>query len=71
MGIAPDPNWSTGTTEDGGDADSPVFCPAECDTTLQNEDRWFWVRLSELNLTFNRSFVFVRVSMQHFVLCQN
>jgi hypothetical protein len=43
MGIAPDPNWSTGVTNDGGDPDSPIFCPAECDTTLQNEDRWFWV----------------------------
>ncbi|UJR24914.1 hypothetical protein I4U23_006278 [Adineta vaga] len=42
MGVAPDPNWSTGITEDGGDPDSPIFCPAECDTTLQNDDRWFW-----------------------------
>jgi hypothetical protein len=42
-GVAPDPNWSTGVTNDGGDPDSPVFCPAECDTTLQSEDRWFWV----------------------------
>jgi alpha-L-fucosidase len=43
MGVAPDPNWSTGVTNDGGDPDSPIFCPAECDTTLQSEDRWFWV----------------------------
>ncbi len=43
MGIAPDPNWSTGTTNDGGDPDSPIFCPAECDTTLQSNDRWFYV----------------------------
>ncbi len=42
-GAAPDPNWSTGTTNDGGDPDSPVFNPGECDTTLQNSDRWFWV----------------------------
>jgi alpha-L-fucosidase len=43
MGVAPDPDWSTGVTNDGGDPDSPVFCPAECDTTLQEHDRWFWV----------------------------
>jgi hypothetical protein len=43
MGIAPDPNWSTGITNDGGDPDSAIFCPAECDTTLQSGDRWFWV----------------------------
>ncbi|CAF1487349.1 unnamed protein product, partial [Adineta steineri] len=42
MGVAPDPNWSTGVTNDGGDPDSSVFCPAECDTTLQEHDRWFW-----------------------------
>eukprot|EP00696_Hemimastix_kukwesjijk_P013511 gnl/Hemi2/2691_TR946_c0_g1_i1.p1 gnl/Hemi2/2691_TR946_c0_g1~~gnl/Hemi2/2691_TR946_c0_g1_i1.p1 ORF type:complete len:464 (-),score=186.79 gnl/Hemi2/2691_TR946_c0_g1_i1:114-1481(-) len=41
-GVAPDPNWSTGTSNDGGDPDSPVWCPAECDTTLQLGDRWFW-----------------------------
>ncbi|CAF3638879.1 unnamed protein product, partial [Rotaria sordida] len=35
MGVAPDPNWSTGITNDGGDPNSPIFCPAECDTTLQ------------------------------------
>jgi len=45
MGVAPDPNWSTGTTNDGGDPDSSVFCPAECDTTLQSHDRWFYVGL--------------------------
>jgi hypothetical protein len=43
MGIAPDPNWSTGVTNNGGDPDNPIFCPAECDTTLQTGDRWFWV----------------------------
>ena len=41
-GEAPDPNWSTGVTNDGGYPGSPYFCPAECDTTLQTEDRWFW-----------------------------
>lgn len=41
-GDAPDPNWSTGTSG-GGDPNSPIFCPAECDTTLQLFDRWFWV----------------------------
>lgn len=34
--------WSTGVTNDGGDPTSPYFAPAECDTTLQTEDRWFW-----------------------------
>ena len=43
-GDAPYPNWSTGVSSDGGDPDSPIFCPAECDTTLQLFDRWFWVR---------------------------
>ncbi|XP_062507751.1 uncharacterized protein LOC134184152 isoform X2 [Corticium candelabrum] len=40
-GRAPDPNWSTGESG-GGDSDSSVWCPAECDTTLQNHDRWFY-----------------------------
>jgi alpha-L-fucosidase len=43
-GDAPDPNWSTGISGDAGDPNSPIFCPAECDTTLQIFDRWFWVR---------------------------
>ncbi|KAF7302346.1 Glycoside hydrolase family 29 protein [Mycena chlorophos] len=34
--------WSTGVTNDGGDPTSPFFAPAECDTTLQEGDRWFW-----------------------------
>lgn len=34
--------WSTGLTNDGGDPASPYFAPAECDTTLQVGDRWFW-----------------------------
>ncbi|OAQ78051.1 alpha-L-fucosidase [Purpureocillium lilacinum] len=42
MGEAPEENWSTGLTNDGGDSKSPFFCPAECDTTLQTQDRWFW-----------------------------
>jgi len=41
-GYAPDPNWSTGSSNDGGDPMSPDWCPAECDTTLQNDDRWFY-----------------------------
>ncbi|KFY38444.1 hypothetical protein V495_06565 [Pseudogymnoascus sp. VKM F-4514 (FW-929)] len=41
-GEAPEETWSTGTTSDGGDPTSPIFCPAECDTTLQTEDRWFF-----------------------------
>ncbi|OQE22293.1 hypothetical protein PENSTE_c010G06341 [Penicillium steckii] len=41
-GQAPEENWSTGVTNDGGDSKSPYFCPAECDTTLQTEDRWFF-----------------------------
>lgn len=32
----------SGTTSDGGDPTSPIFCPAECDTTLQTNDRWFF-----------------------------
>jgi hypothetical protein len=43
FGVAPDPNWSTGVTYDGGDPDSPIFCPGECDTTLQSGNRWFYV----------------------------
>ncbi|KAJ5281999.1 Glycoside hydrolase family 29 [Penicillium angulare] len=41
-GQAPEENWSTGVTNDGGDSTSPYFCPAECDTTLQTDDRWFF-----------------------------
>lgn len=32
----------SGVTNDGGDPASPYFCPAECDTTLQTDDRWFF-----------------------------
>ena len=60
MGVAPDPNWSTGVTNDGGDPDSPIFCPAECDTTLQSHDRWFWVRTTTLELILcSHSFYFL------------
>ncbi len=48
MGVAPDPNWSTSSSDGGGDPDSPVFNPAECDTTLQNGDRWFWVWINSI-----------------------
>ncbi|KFZ02636.1 hypothetical protein V501_09510, partial [Pseudogymnoascus sp. VKM F-4519 (FW-2642)] len=41
-GEAPEETWSSGTTSDGGDPTSPIFCPAECDTTLQTDDRWFF-----------------------------
>ena len=41
-GDAPDPTWSTGLGPDGGDPSSPFFAPAECDTTLQQNDRWFY-----------------------------
>ncbi|KFY80252.1 hypothetical protein V499_00853 [Pseudogymnoascus sp. VKM F-103] len=41
-GEAPEKTWSTGTTSDGGDPTSPIFCTAECDTTLQTDDRWFF-----------------------------
>lgn len=34
--------WSSGVSNDGGDPSSPYFAPAECDTTLQTQDRWFW-----------------------------
>ncbi|OBT53599.1 hypothetical protein VE04_07443 [Pseudogymnoascus sp. 24MN13] len=41
-GQAPKENWSSGVTKGGGDPHSPYFCPAECDTTLQTGDRWFF-----------------------------
>ncbi len=40
-GSADYPNWSTGP-DGGGDPDSPYWCPAEVDTTLQNADQWFY-----------------------------
>lgn len=72
-GVAPDPNWSTGTDDGPGDADSPVFCPSECDTTLQNQDRWFWVSQSNPIVEINE-FVFFddfRATKQRFVHCLN
>ena len=32
----------SGVTNDGGDPSSPIFAPAECDTPLQSNDRWFF-----------------------------
>lgn len=32
----------SGLSNDGGDPQSPYFCPGECDTTLQTGDRWFY-----------------------------
>ncbi|KAI5302455.1 hypothetical protein KEM56_000685 [Ascosphaera pollenicola] len=41
-GHAPEETWSTGLENDGGDPGSEWFAPAECDTTLQKKDRWFF-----------------------------
>lgn len=41
MGVTSDPSWSSGVPNDGDDPDSPIFCPAEFDATLQIENRWF------------------------------
>ena len=70
MGNAPDPNWSTGITNDGGDPDSPIFCPAECDTTLQSNDRWFWVCFEHAHRE-SSSISPSRVLMSHFVHSRN
>eukprot|EP01123_Difflugia_compressa_P004570 TRINITY_DN16005_c0_g1_i1.p1 TRINITY_DN16005_c0_g1~~TRINITY_DN16005_c0_g1_i1.p1 ORF type:complete len:461 (+),score=96.01 TRINITY_DN16005_c0_g1_i1:179-1384(+) len=43
-GHAPYPNWATGTSN-GGDPTSPVWCPPECDFTLQKYDLWFYNHL--------------------------
>lgn len=40
-GVAPVDTWSSGLV-DGGDPTSPFFNPAECDTSLQLQGRWFW-----------------------------
>ncbi len=69
VGNAPDPNWSTGTSG-GGDPDSPVFCPAECDTTLQIFDRWFWVR-TKIDAMSDWSPFVCRVLLFYFVLFEN
>ena len=66
-GHAPDPNWSTGANAGGGDPDSPTFCPAECDTTLQIFDRWFWVG-TEIDAMNDRSSSVRRVLLLNFVL---
>jgi alpha-L-fucosidase len=52
-GSAPDPNWSTGSCDqgdctgncppDGGDPTSPQWCPAEIDSTMQQNDQWFFI----------------------------
>ena len=43
LGHGTDPCWSSGVTRDAGDPTSPIFAPAECPTTLQADDKWFWV----------------------------
>ena len=58
LGHAPDPTWSTGL-DNGGDPDSPIFIPAECDTTLQQFDRWFWVRDKSVGRMEYTSIVFL------------
>lgn len=37
------PVWSTGESGQG-DPNSDIWCPAACDTTLQDFDNWFFVR---------------------------
>lgn len=32
----------SGVTNDGGDPESPYFCPAVCDTTMQVDTQWFY-----------------------------
>jgi hypothetical protein len=34
--------WSTGCGSNNGDPASSQWCPATCDTTLQNGDHWFY-----------------------------
>jgi alpha-L-fucosidase len=58
-GTAPDPTWSTGSCDmgngghgplpEGGDPNSPYWCPAEVDSTLQAQDSWFYVQAAPLN----------------------
>jgi hypothetical protein len=45
-GHGPDPTWSASTPDqclNGGDgtSDGQVWCPAEDDLTLQNDDYWY------------------------------
>lgn len=42
VGEAPEENWSSGVTNDGGDMQSPIFCPSVCDTTLLTDGLWFY-----------------------------
>jgi hypothetical protein len=58
-GPAPDPTWSSGSCEmgnaghgpipKGGDPDSPLWCPAEVDSTLQGGEVWWWHPPAGLN----------------------
>lgn len=32
----------SGVTNDGGDTESPYFCPSVCDTTVQVDTQWFY-----------------------------
>jgi alpha-L-fucosidase len=36
------PVWSTGASNGAGNMTSPNFVPPTCDTTLQDDDTWFW-----------------------------
>jgi len=47
-GHAPYPNWATGTSG-GGDPNSNVWNPPECDFTLQNYDTWFYHNTASLH----------------------
>jgi len=42
-GLPIGPIWSTGCDDGTGDPNSTDWCPAGCDTTLQVDDRWFWM----------------------------
>ncbi|OBT51622.1 hypothetical protein VE04_09355, partial [Pseudogymnoascus sp. 24MN13] len=41
-GPYPEDIWSSGVSHDGGNPEDPRFCPAECDTALQNSARKWW-----------------------------
>ncbi len=42
-GFAPYPVWSAAAGPNGqGTPVGPVFCPAEADTPVANQDAWFW-----------------------------
>ena len=38
-----EPIWSTGCNEGNGNPNATDICPAGCDTTLQDNDDWFYV----------------------------